>query len=96
MTCVHDLYRPLDLQHRLLREPSRFVEDVRVAADGQVQARVWSPDLHCKVWTSVELPSWLSLGAALAAAANGRLLARPGRLQRVLALERKEAADGRR
>ena len=32
-----------NLQHRLLREPARFVEDVRVAADGQVQARVWLP-----------------------------------------------------
>ncbi len=32
-----------DLQHRLLLEPARFVEDVRIAADGQVQARVWSP-----------------------------------------------------
>jgi hypothetical protein len=31
-----------NLQHRLLREPARFVEDVRVAADGQVQARIWS------------------------------------------------------
>jgi hypothetical protein len=90
MTCVHDLYRPLDLQHRLLREPSRFVEDVRVAADGQVQARVWSPDLHCRVWTSVQVPDWLPLDKARAAAAHGRLLARPGRLQRVLALEPKE------
>jgi hypothetical protein len=45
-----------NLQHRLLREPARFVEDVRVTA-------------------------------------NGRLLARPGRLQRMLALERKEGAE---
>jgi hypothetical protein len=32
-----------DLQHRLLREPARFVEDVRIAHDGRVQARFWSP-----------------------------------------------------
>jgi hypothetical protein len=31
-----------NLQHRLLREPAHFVEDVRLAADGRVQARVWS------------------------------------------------------
>ena len=87
-----------NLQHRLLREPSRFVEGVRIAADGQVQARVWSPDLHCKVWVRVAIPDWLSLGVAHDAAAHGRLLARPGRLRRVLALERKEAAerDGQR
>ena len=32
-----------NLQHRLLREPARFVEDVRIAHDGRVQARFWSP-----------------------------------------------------
>ena len=84
-----------DLQHRLLRAPARFIEDVRIAADGQVQARVWSPDQQRKVWAPVMLPDWLSLGVAHDAAAHGRLLARRGRLQRVLALERKEGAGGR-
>jgi hypothetical protein len=84
-----------NLQHRLLREPARFVEDVRIAADGQVQARVWSPDLSCRVWAPVTVPDWLQLSVAHDAAAHGRLLARPGRLQRVLALERKEGVGGR-
>jgi hypothetical protein len=76
-----------NLQPRLLREPARFVEDVRVAADGQVQARIWSMTRQEPVWTSVRMPDWpLPLDQARAAAAAGRLIAQVRHRQWMLTL----------
>jgi hypothetical protein len=65
-----------------------YVQDVKLGADGGALAKVWSTNLRQPAWIKAGLPSSVTLEAAAAAAAKGRLLARRGHASWVLAIER--------
>ena len=67
---------------------ARYVQDVKFAPDGGVLAKVWSSTLGQPAWIKVVLPNSMALEAAAAAAAKGRLLARRGHADWLLAIER--------